>query len=83
MVKKGDMMSTEDIISRLPFRSGGCPGKLRTVVFDQSRSPACSRQGQQGRGRFQTHGRLPNGENVPLDKTSLRFTGRMKRLIWN
>jgi septum site-determining protein MinD len=86
MVKKGDMMSTEDIISLLSIPLLGVVPESDEVVVSTNRGvPLVNDKSSKAGAAFRRMAARLNGEeNLPLDGDgSHGFLGRMKRLIWN
>ncbi|MFZ0944912.1 MAG: septum site-determining protein MinD [Syntrophobacteraceae bacterium] len=85
MVKKGDMMSTQDIISLLSVPLLGVVPESDEVVVSTNRGVplANDRNSKAGAAFVRMAARL-NGENVPLDGEGPHgFMGRVKQLLWN
>ena len=85
MVKKGDMMSTQDIISLLSVPLLGVVPESDEVVVSTNRGVplANDRNSKAGAAFIRMAARL-NGENVPMDgEGSHGFMGRVKQLLWN
>ncbi len=85
MVKKGDMMSTEDIISLLSIPLLGVVPESEEVVVSTNRGvPLVHERGSKAGAAFRRIASRLNGESIPHDEDgSDGFFGRMKRLIWN
>ncbi len=85
MVKKGDMMSTEDIISLLSVPLLGVVPESEEVVVSTNRGiPLVHDRGSKAGAAFRQIAARLNGESVPVDEDGTHgFFGRMKRLIWN
>lgn len=85
MVKRGDMMSTEDIISLLSVPLLGVVPESEEVVVSTNRGiPLVHERGSKAGAAFRGIAARLNGENVPIDHDGVDgFFGRMKRLIWN
>jgi septum site-determining protein MinD len=85
MVKKGDMMSTEDIISLLSVPLLGVVPESDEVVVSTNRGvPLVHEKGSKAGAAFRRIAARLNGENLPPEESeSNGFFGRMKRLIWN
>ena len=85
MVKKGDMMSTQDIISLLSVPLLGVVPESDEVVVSTNRGVplANDRNSKAGAAFIRMAARL-NCENVPMDgEGSHGFMGRVKQLLWN
>ena len=85
MVKKGDMMSTADILSLLAIPLLGVVPESEEVVVSTNRGvPLVHQRGSRaGRAFSQIAARL-NGEDVPFEEErGDGFLGRMKRFIWS
>lgn len=85
MVKKGDMMSTADILSLLAVPLLGVVPESEDVVISTNRGvPLVHQRGSRaGRAFTQIAARL-NGEEVPLEEEKGDgFLGRMKRFMWS
>jgi septum site-determining protein MinD len=85
MVKKGDMMSTDDIISLLSVPLLGVVPESDEVVVSTNRGvPLVHDRSSKAGAAFRRIAARLNGENLPPDEIdSNGFFGRMKRLIWN
>ena len=86
MVKRGDMMSTEDIISLLSVPLLGVVPESDEVVVSTNRGIPLvhDRTSKAGAAFRRMAARLNGEENLPLDGDgSHGFFGRVKRLIWN
>ncbi len=85
MVKKGDMMLTEDIISLLSVPLLGVVPESDEVVVSTNRGvPLVHEKGSKAGAAFRRIAARLNGENLPPEESeSNGFFGRMKRLIWN
>jgi septum site-determining protein MinD len=85
MVKKGDMMSTEDIISLLSVPLLGVVPESDEVVVSTNRGvPLVHEKSSKAGAAFRRIAARLNGENLPPEEDeSNGFFGRMKRLIWN
>jgi len=85
MVKKGDMMSTEDIISLLAVPLLGVVPESDEVVVSTNRgTPLALDRGSKAGLAFQQIAARLNGENVPLDTAQkVTLVDRVKRFIWN
>lgn len=85
MVKKGDMMSTDDIISLLSIPLLGVVPESDEVVVSTNRGvPLAHEKGSKAGAAFRSIAARLNGEELPHDEDgSHGFLGRMKRLIWN
>jgi septum site-determining protein MinD len=85
MVKKGDMMSTEDIISLLSVPLLGVVPESDEVVVSTNRGvPLVHEKNSKAGAAFRRIASRLNGENIPPDEIeSDGFFSRMKRLIWN
>lgn len=83
MVKKGDMMSTEDILSLLSVPLLGVVPESEEVVVSTNRGvPLVHERGSKAGAAFRRIAARLNGENTDEDGAD-GFFGRMKRLIWN
>lgn len=85
MVKKGDMMSTEDIISLLAVPLLGVVPESDEVVVSTNRgTPLALDRGSKAGLAFQQMAARLNGENVPLDTAQkVTLVDRVKRFIWS
>ena len=85
MVKKGDMMSTEDILSLLSVPLLGVIPESEEVVVSTNRGvPLVHDRGSKAGAAFRQIASRLNGESVPVDENgSDGFFSRVKRLIWN
>ncbi|NSW87147.1 MAG: septum site-determining protein MinD [Syntrophobacteraceae bacterium] len=85
MVKKGDMMSTQDIVGLLAVPLLGVVPESEDVVVSTNRGiPLVHDRGSRAGVAFQRIAARLNGENVPLDDNGAEgFFGRMKRFIWS
>ncbi len=85
MVKKGDMMSTEDIISLLAVPLLGVVPESDEVVVSTNRgTPLVLDRGSKAGLAFQQMAARLNGENVPLDTAQkVTLVDRVKRFIWS
>jgi len=85
MVKKGDMMSTQDIISLLSVPLLGVVPESEEVVVSTNRGvPLVHDRSSKAGAAFRLMADRLNGESLPLEgDASHGFFGRMKRLIWN
>ena len=85
MVKKGDMMSTDDIISLLSVPLLGVVPESDEVVVSTNRGvPLVHDRSSKAGAAFRRIAARLNGENLPPEEDeSNGFFGRMKRLIWN
>ncbi len=85
MVKKGDMMSTEDIIALLSIPLLGVVPESEEVVVSTNRGiPLVHERSSKAGAAFREIASRLNGENTSSDGDGSRgFLGRMKRLIWN
>jgi len=85
MVKKGDMMSTEDIISLLAVPLLGVVPESDEVVVSTNRgTPLALDRGSKAGLAFQQIAARLNGENVPLDTAQkVTLVDRVKRFIWS
>ncbi len=85
MVKKGDMMSTEDIIALLSVPLLGVVPESEEVVISTNRGiPLVHERGSKAGSAFRRIASRLNGESIPIDEDGADgFFGRMKRLIWN
>lgn len=85
MVKKGDMMSTADIVSLLSVPLLGVVPESEEVVVSTNRGvPLVHERGSKAGAAFRKIAARLDGENVPFDddKEESLF-GRMKRFIWS
>lgn len=85
MVKKGDMMSTEDIVNLLAVPLLGVVPESEDVVISTNRGIPLVHDGSSKAGlAFQEIAARLNGEDVPLnDNHDEGFFSRMKRIIWS
>jgi septum site-determining protein MinD len=85
MVKKGDMMSTEDIISLLAVPLLGVVPESDEVVVSTNRgTPLALDRGSKAGVAFQQIAARLNGEHIPLDtEQKVTMMDRVKRLIWS
>jgi septum site-determining protein MinD len=85
MVKKGDMMSTGDIISLLAVPLLGVVPESEEVVISTNRgTPLVLERGSKAGVAFQKIAARLNGEKIPLDDGDAgSFLIRMKRYIWS
>ena len=85
MVKKGDMMSTEDIISLLAIPLLGVVPESEEVVVSTNRgTPLVHDRGSKAGFAFQTIAARLNGEDVALDMDQkVTIIDRVKRFIWS
>ena len=85
MVKRGDMMSTEDIISLLSVPLLGVVPESEEVVVSTNRGvPLVHERASKAGAAFRRIASRLNGESLPLDGDgSDGFLSRVKRLIWN
>jgi septum site-determining protein MinD len=85
MVKKGDMMSTEDIVALLSIPLLGVVPESEEVVVSTNRGvPLVHEKGSRAGTAFQKIAARLNGENIPLDDDNeVSFLSRVKRLIWS
>lgn len=85
MVKKGDMMSTDDIISLLSVPLLGVVPESEEVVVSTNRGvPLVHDRSSRAGAAFRRIAARLDGENLPLDGDGADgFFGRVKRLIWN
>ncbi|GLI34474.1 septum site-determining protein MinD [Desulforhabdus amnigena] len=85
MVKKGDMMSTEDIVSLLAVPLLGIVPESEEVVISTNRGvPLVHERGSKAGLAFQKIAARLQGDNVPLEEgNNGTFLGRMKRFIWS
>jgi septum site-determining protein MinD len=85
MVKKGDMMSTQDIISLLSIPLLGVVPESDEVVVSTNRGvPLVHDRSSKAGAAFRSMAARLNGDGViPDGRESPGFLGRMKRLIWN
>ena len=85
MVKKGDMMSTEDIISLLSVPLLGVVPESEDVVVSTNRGvPLVHERTSKAGAAFRRIASRLNGESLPQDGDGADgFFSRVKRLIWN
>ncbi|SPF49690.1 membrane ATPase of the MinC-MinD-MinE system [Syntrophobacter sp. SbD1] len=85
MVKRGDMMSIEDIISLLSVPLLGVVPESEDVVVSTNRGvPLVHDRSSKAGAAFRGMADRLNGECLPQDGNgSNGFFGRMKRLMWN
>jgi len=85
MVKRGDMMSTQDIISLLSVPLLGVVPESDEVVVSTNRGvPLVHDASSKAGAAFRSMAARLNGEGPPTDGDEPHgFFGRMKRLIWN
>ncbi len=85
MVKKGDMMSTEDIISLLAVPLLGVVPESEEVVVSTNRgTPLAHDRGSKAGIAFQQIAARLNGEDIPLDtEQKVTIMDRVKRFIWS
>ncbi len=85
MVRKGDMMSTQDIIALLSVPLLGVVPESDEVVVSTNRGvPLVHDRSSKAGAAFRLMADRLNGESLPPDGDgSHGFFGRMKRLIWN
>jgi septum site-determining protein MinD len=85
MVKKGDMMSTEDIISLLAVPLLGVVPESDEVVVSTNRgTPLVHDRGSKAGIAFQQIAARLNGEDIPLDtEQKVTIMDRVKRFIWS
>jgi septum site-determining protein MinD len=85
MVKRGDMMSTQDIISLLNVPLLGVVPESDEVVVSTNRGvPLVHDKSSKAGAAFRNMAARLNGEGIPPDEDeSHGLLGRMKRLIWN
>jgi septum site-determining protein MinD len=85
MVKRGDMMSTDDIISLLSVPLLGVVPESEEVVVSTNRGvPLVHDRSSKAGAAFRNMAARLNGEGLPTDgDASNGFFGRMKRLIWD
>ena len=83
MVKRGDMMSTEDIVDLLAVPLLGVVPESEDVVISTNRGiPLVHERGSKAGVAFQKIAARLNGEDVPLDDNEGFFT-KIKRFIWS
>jgi septum site-determining protein MinD len=85
MVKKGDMMSTEDIISLLAVPLLGVIPESDEVVISTNRgTPLVHDRGSKAGAAFHQIAARLNGEEVALDmEQKVTIMDRVKRFIWS
>jgi septum site-determining protein MinD len=85
MVKKGDMMSTHDIVALLSIPLLGVVPESEEVVISTNRGvPMVHERGSKAGRAFQDIAARLDGEDVPQDDEQPDgFLGRFKRLIWS
>jgi len=85
MVKRGDMMSTEDIISLLSVPLLGVVPESEEVVISTNRGiPLVHERGSKAGAAFRRIADRLNGDSIPISEDGAGgFFNRMKRLIWN
>jgi septum site-determining protein MinD len=85
MVKKGDMMSTEDIVSLLSVPLLGVVPESEEVVVSTNRGiPLVHERGSRAGAAFRRIAARLNGEDLPIDGDGADgFLSRMKRFIWS
>ena len=85
MVKKGDMMSTEDIISLLAVPLLGVVPESEEVVISTNRgTPLVHDRGSKAGVAFQQIAARLNGEDIALDMDQkVTVMDRVKRFIWS
>ncbi len=85
MVKRGDMMSTEDIISLLSVPLLGVVPESEEVVVSTNRGvPLVHERASKAGAAFRRIASRLNGESLPQDGDGADgFFSRVKRLIWN
>jgi len=85
MVKKGDMMSTTDIVSLLAVPLLGVVPESEDVVVSTNRGiPLVHDKGSRAGLAFRNIGGRLCGESIPLEEDAgEKFLDRMKRLIWS
>lgn len=85
MVKKGDMMSTEDILSLLSVPLLGVVPESDDVVVSTNRGvPLVHDRASRAGSAFQNIAARLSGEDIPVDDgLEQTFLDRVKRLIWN
>lgn len=86
MVKRGDMMSPEDIISLLSVPLLGVVPESEEVVVSTNRGvPLVHERGSKAGAAFRQIAARLNGESAPAPEDCLAegFFVRMRRLIWN
>lgn len=85
MVKKGDMMSTGDIVSLLAVPLLGVVPESEEVVISTNRgTPLVLERGSRAGVAFQKIAARLNGEKIPLDESNGDgILVRMKRFIWS
>ena len=85
MVKRGDMMSTEDIISLLSVPLLGVVPESEEVVVSTNRGvPLVHERTSKAGAAFRRIASRLNGESLPQDGDGADgFLSRVKRLIWN
>jgi len=85
MVKRGDMMSTTDILSLLSVPLLGVVPESEEVVISTNRGvPLVHERGSRAGTAFQNIAARLNGEDVPADDgRDVTFMDRMKRFLWS
>jgi len=85
MVKKGDMMSTADIVSLLAVPLLGVVPESEEVVISTNRGvPLVHDRGSRAGIAFQKIAARLNGEQIPIEEENGNgFISRMKRFIWS
>ena len=85
MVKKGDMMSTEDIVSLLSVPLLGVIPESEEVVVSTNRGvPLVHERGSKAGAAFRRIAARLDGEDIPLDGNGANGVfGRMKRFLWS
>jgi septum site-determining protein MinD len=84
MVRRGDMLSTEDVLDVLAIELLGVVPEDETILVASNRgqSPVLDERSRAGRA-FRNIARRLNGENVPFESLDSRdgFFGRISRLV--
>lgn len=85
MVKKGDMMSTEDIITLLAVPLLGVVPESEEVVISTNRgTPLVHDRGSKAGQAFQEIAARLDGEQIPLNThQKITFMDRVKRFVWS
>jgi len=85
MVKKGDMMSTADIVSLLAVPLLGVVPESEEVVISTNRGvPLVHDRGSRAGIAFQKIAARLNGEQIPIEEENGNgFISRMRRFIWS
>jgi len=85
MVKKGDMMSTNDILSLLAIPLLGVVPESEEVVISTNRGvPLVHERGSKAGAAFKDIAARLDGEDHPINTNGEEsFFGRVKRLLWS